>query len=279
METYRPQDHQNKGQTSYQDMYQDMYQDTYQDAYAQDTYQDNMQNGYEPDYQTGSYYGYQQDPDQVMEKEVVNKSFLFMVVALLITAGAALTTSPAIAIAMLRGNGYILLVVAEIAIVMISNWATSKNHAVLSAIMFAVYSYLTGVLFSVLFLVFTTASIAIVFFVTAGLFAIMAIFGMVTQKDLTTAGSICMMGLIGIILAGVVNLFMQNSALDTLICIIGVLIFVGLTAYDAQKLKNMAAFATGANVLTIALNGAFELYLDFINLFLKLLRLFGRRKD
>ena len=215
----------------------------------------------------------------LLAEEVIAKSFLFMVVALLITAGAALTTSPAVAIRMLTGNQFYILLVAEIAIVLVSNWALSKNNAILGGILFAVYSYLTGVTFSILFLAFTGSSIAVIFIVTAVLFGIMAVIGMVTKKDLTSVGNLLLMGLLGIILASLANLvFLKSGMADTIICSVGVLIFVGLTAYDAQKIKNRVAMSNGGNVLSLALMGAFDLYLDFINIFLKLLRLFGKRK-
>lgn len=212
-------------------------------------------------------------------EEVVTKSFLFMVVALLITAGAALTTSPAIAIRMLTGNSFYILLFAELGIVLASNWALSRNNAILGGVLFAVYSYLTGVTFSILFLAFTGSSIAVIFIVTAILFGIMAVIGLVTKKDLTSAGNLLLMGLIGIILASTANLiFLKSGMVDTVICSVGVLIFVGLTAYDAQKIKNRVAMSDSSNVLSLALMGAFDLYLDFINIFLKLLRLFGKRK-
>jgi len=220
-----------------------------------------------------------QNLKSIAGQEVVAKSFLFMVVALVITAGAALTTSPVVAIRMLSGYNFFILLCAELAIVAVSNWAVSRNNAILAGILFAVYSYLTGVTCSILFLAYTGSSMAAIFLITAGLFGIMAVFGLVTKKDLTSAGSLLMMGLIGIVIAGFVNLFLlRNSMLETVICAIGVLIFVGLTAYDAQKIKQMAAVSNNSNVLSLALLGAFELYLDFINLFLKLLRLFGKRK-
>ena len=212
-------------------------------------------------------------------EEVVAKSFLFMVVALLITAGAALTTSPAIAMRMLMGNSFYILLFAELGIVLVSNWALSRNNAILGGVLFAVYSYLTGVTFSILFLAFTGSSIAVIFIVTAILFGIMAVIGLVTKKDLTSAGNLLLMGLIGIILASMANLiFLKSGMVDTVICSVGVLIFVGLTAYDAQKIKNRVAMSDSSNVLSLALMGAFDLYLDFINIFLKLLRLFGKRK-
>ena len=199
----------------------------------------------------------------IATEKVVTKSFLFMVVALLITAFAALITSPATAIKMLSGGTFFILLIAEIAIVLIGNSAVKKNNAVLAGILYTVYSFLTGMTFSV----------------TAGMFGAMAIIGLTTDKDLTGVGSMCLMGLIGIILASLVNLvFLRNSMFDLVISIIGVVIFVGLTAYDTQKIKQMAMYSTVESENSLALFGAFQLYLDFINLFLKLLRIMGKRK-
>lgn len=218
------------------------------------------------------------DVKSVLCEEVVAKSFLFMVAALLITAYAAFTTSPKVAVRMLTGYNFYILLGAELLIVLVSNWAIKKNNAILAGVLFAVYSYLTGVTFSVLLRIFTVSSLASVFVLTAVLFGIMAVYGIATKRDLTTVGNLCLMGLIGIILAGLVNMFLRNSVFDTVISIVGVLIFVGLTAYDTQKIKKMVTYSNDGNVLTLALFGAFELYLDFINLFLKLLNLLGKRK-
>ena len=172
-----------------------------------------------------------------------------------------------------------LLLIAEIAIVLIGNSAVKKNNAVLAGILYTVYSFLTGMTFSVIILAYTGTSIAATFFVTAGMFGAMAIIGLTTDKDLTGVGSMCLMGLIGIILASLVNLvFLRNSMFDLVISIIGVVIFVGLTAYDTQKIKQMAMYSTVESENSLALFGAFQLYLDFINLFLKLLRIMGKRK-
>lgn len=212
-------------------------------------------------------------------EQVIAKSFLFMVAALIVTGLAAVTTTPALAYKMLSGYNFFILLGVDMAIVLLSNWAVSQNKAILAGVLFTVYSYLTGMTFSILFAVYTTASIATIFLVTAGLFGIMAIYGLATKTDLSSIGNILLMALIGIILISIVNVFvLKSTILDTIICIVGVLIFVGLTAYDTQKIKKMVAISNEDNVLSLALLGAFTLYLDFINLFLKLLRLLGKRK-
>lgn len=213
-------------------------------------------------------------------QEVISKSFIFMVIALGITAFASVTVSPMVAFRMMSGPGFILLFIAEIAIVLISNNAIKKNNPVLAGVLFAIYAYLTGVTFSVLFVAYTSASIASAFIVTAVTFAIMAVYGMLTKSDLSKMGNILMMGLIGIILSGFINLILFRSTLfDTLISAVGVLIFVGLTAYDAQKIKQMVAYSNDENVLSLSLMGAFQLYLDFINMFLRILSLMGKNRD
>jgi FtsH-binding integral membrane protein len=147
--------------------------------------------------------------------------------------------------------------------------------------MFVIYSVVNGVVLSSLFLAYTMTSLATTFFVTAGTFGVMAVIGSVTKKDLTKIGSYALMGLIGIIIASVVNIFVGNGIADIVISVIGILIFVGLTAYDAQKIKQMMLEADDVNDETqkLAVVGALSLYLDFVNLFLYLLRFFGRSRN
>jgi FtsH-binding integral membrane protein len=279
MQTYSPNNQQGNPAGSYRNNtgnygYDENYQ--YDNAYNGQDFMD-MDSGFEAD--DMSMMSGMQNLKSIVAEEVVAKSFLFMVVALLITAGAALTTSPVVAIKMLSGYNFFLLLFAELAIVAVSNWAVAKNNVILAGVLFAVYSYLTGVTCSVLFLIYTGTSMASIFLITALIFGVMAVFGLVTKKDLTSAGNLLMMGLLGIVIAGFVNLFiLKSSMFDTVLCAIGILVFVGLTAYDAQKIKRLAAVSNNDNVLTLAMFGAFQLYLDFINLFLKLLRLFGKRK-
>ena len=149
--------------------------------------------------------------------------------------------------------------------------------------LFALYSGLMGVLLAPIFIVYTQASITSTFFICAGTFVACSIYGWTTKKDLTSLGGFMMMGLIGIIIASLVNMFIQSSAMHYIIGYIGVIVFVGLTAYDTQKLKNMAltqpAGLDGSVARKGAILGALSLYLDFINLFLMLLRIFGQGRD
>lgn len=174
-----------------------------------------------------------------------------------------------------------ILIIAELGLVFTLSAAINKLSFPVAACLFAGYSILNGVTLSFIFLAYSMTSIATTFFVTAGTFASMAIIGTITRRDLTKIGSLLFMALIGLIIAGVVNIFLHNSMMDLIVSAIGVLIFVGLTAYDAQKIKQqMEAYGTEVNSQTqkLAILGALSLYLDFINLFLYLLRFFGKRE-
>jgi FtsH-binding integral membrane protein len=145
--------------------------------------------------------------------------------------------------------------------------------------LFMLYSAMVGVTSSVIFLVYTGASIVAAFMVTATMFGALALFGTVTKRSLAGVGQFMFMGLIGLIIASVVNIFLLNSALDFVISVVGVIVFTGLTAWDAQRLKQMAVALPDGRVGSYAVVGALSLYLDFINLFFFILRLFGGRRS
>lgn len=173
------------------------------------------------------------------------------------------------------------LIIAELAIVLILSLAINKLSFAMAAVMFVVYSILNGATFSVIFVVYTMTSIATTFFITAGTFGAMAFVGYTTKRDLSAIGRFLFMALIGLIIASVVNIFVASSTFDWLLSYVGVFIFVGLTAYDSQKIKRMLQeYGTEENDSTqkLALMGSLTLYLDFINMFLYLLRIFGRSK-
>ena len=175
-----------------------------------------------------------------------------------------------------------VLAIAEFGLVIGLTAALKKLSFPVAACMFLLFSILNGVTLSAIFVVYTMSSIATTFFVTAGTFAAMAFIGYTTKKDLTKIGGILLMALIGLIIASVVNIFLKNSMMDIVISAIGVLIFVGLTAYDAQKIKEMMLdCGTEVNDFTqkLAVFGALSLYLDFINLFLYLLRFLGKQRS
>ncbi len=173
-----------------------------------------------------------------------------------------------------------VVMLAPLGFVLFFSVRINKMSAGAAQAVFWAFAAAMGLSLSYIFAVYTGASITRVFFITAGTFAAMSLYGYTTKRDLTAWGSFLFMGLIGIIIAMVVNLFLQSSALNFAVSVIGVLVFVGLTAYDTQKIKEMYIESDGAAVMTKkAIMGALNLYLDFINLFIMLLRLFGSMRQ
>lgn len=214
---------------------------------------------------------------------LMRKVYVWMTLALVITGltSYGVATSPGILAAIYQNQILFWgLVIAEFALVFGVSAAINRISLSVATLMFILYSVINGALLSYIFLVYTTSSIATVFFITAGTFAAMAFVGYTTKTDLTSMGKFLLMGLIGLIIATVVNLFIKSSGFTLILSYVGVLIFVGLTAYDSQKIKQMLLQAPDASEASqkIALLGALSLYLDFINLFIYLLRIFGRRE-
>ena len=214
---------------------------------------------------------------------LMRKVYVWMTMALVITGFTAygVATSPGILQA-IYSNQILFwgLVIAEFALVIGVSAAINRLSLAMATLMFVLYSVINGALLSFIFLAYTASSIATVFFITAGTFAVMAFIGYTTKTDLTSMGKILMMALIGLIIATVVNLFIKSSSFTLILSYVGVLVFVGLTAYDSQKIKQMLLQApdAGEGTQKLALLGALSLYLDFINLFLYLLRIFGKRE-
>lgn len=172
------------------------------------------------------------------------------------------------------------LIIGELVLVMWLSAAARRMEAATATFLFLFYSALNGITMSVIFLVYTSGSIASTFFLTAGLFGIMSLYGYTTKTDLTSAGNFLFMALIGLILASLVNWWLQSPALYWITTYAGILIFTGLTAYDTQKIKALHAAGESDELATkAAILGALTLYLDFINLFLMLLRVMGRRRN
>lgn len=211
---------------------------------------------------------------------VMRQVYLRMFIALLVTALTSIyvISSPSI-ISALYTNNILLggLVIAEIALVITLSAAINKLNTTVTGIMLLLYSILNGVMLSAVFLVYTFSSIAYTFAITAGVFLAMSIYGFVTKKSLHSFGSYCIMGLFGIIIASIVNIFVHSSTLEWIVSFIGVGIFMGLTAWDTQKIKEAAYNIEASQVGKLAIIGALSLYLDFINMFLYLLRFFGNR--
>ena len=215
---------------------------------------------------------------------LMRKVYVWMTLALVITGITAygVASSPGV-ISALYSNQAIMwgLIIAEFALVIGISAAINRLSLATATMLFILYSAINGVMLSSVFLIYTASSIASVFFITAGTFAVMAFIGYTTKTDLTSMGKIIMMALIGLIIASLVNVFfVKSSGFDLIISYVGVLIFVGLTAYDSQKIKQMLLEApdAGAGAQKVALLGALSLYLDFINLFIYLLRILGKRE-
>lgn len=224
----------------------------------------------------------QENTNNAAARKFMTKVYGWMTAALIITAVSAWL--PMIFEPFNRlifGNPYMffVLIIAELALVFILSRSIHKLAPLTATLFFILYSVINGLTLSTIFITYKISSIYLVFFITAGMFFGMTIYGIFTKRDLSSAGRYLMMGLIGIIIASLVNFFLRSQPLDWLISVIGVGIFVGLTAYDTQKILKTAQFSDDSDTYKkIAIIGALELYLDFINLFLKLLRLFGKRK-
>ncbi len=217
-------------------------------------------------------------------KVLMRKVYLWMTLALMITGitAAGVANSPNI-LALIYSSQVVMwgIIIAEFGLVIYISARLEKLSLSTATTLFALYSILNGVMLSSIFLLYSTAIISKVFFITAGTFGVTALYGYGTKKDLSSLGNILFMALIGLVIATVVNVFMKSAMFDLILSYIGVIIFVGLTAWDSQKIKHMMMVQQDADesAQKLALIGALSLYLDFINLFLYLLRIFGRSND
>ena len=214
----------------------------------------------------------------------LSKVFLWMALGLAVTTAGSfwLLSQHDLFVAVVKNQWiFIGLVVAELALVF---WLSAKlmsMSAGLATTLFLAYSFLNGVTLSPIFMIYTGASVMTTFAVTAGTFFFFSLYGFTTKRDLTSMGGLMMMGLIGVILASVVNVFAKSSTLDWVITFIAIAVFMGLIAWDTQKLKAMHAmgFESPDAERKMTIIGALALYLDFVNLFIQLLRIFGKRRD
>ena len=216
-------------------------------------------------------------------RALMRKVYVWMTLALVITGVTAygVATSPGL-LSAIATNKLLFwgLIIAEFGLVVAISSAINSLSLTTATLLFVLYSVINGATLSFIFVLYTMSSIASVFFITAGTFAVMALIGYTTKTDLSSMGKILFMALIGLIIATIVNIFLKSSLMETVVSYIGVLIFVGLTAYDSQKIKQMLMMApdAGEAAQKLALLGALSLYLDFVNLFIYLLRIFGRRE-
>ncbi len=221
---------------------------------------------------------------QVSESSFISGVYLWMALGLLLSAGASfwLMSQPALLKAVFTNSWLFFgLIIAEFAMVIWLSAAALKMNEALVTILFCGYSFLNGVTLTSIFIIYTGVSVLTTFAVTAGTFFFFSLYGLTTKKDLTSIGSLAMMGLFGVIIASVVNIWLKSPAVMWVMTFVGIAVFLGLIAYDTQKLKRIHAM--GADTPEIqrraAILGALTLYLDFINLFLLLLRVFGRRRN
>lgn len=219
------------------------------------------------------------------QRTFVSKVFSWMFVALLITAGLsfAFGTNYELIRLLMSANGLTplgwVVMFAPVGLVLLMSFGFNRLSANAMTIIFIIYAALMGMSLGFIFMIYAMSTIFQAFIITAGMFGVMAFLGYTTKMDLTKFGSIMFMGLIGIVIASVVNLFMQSDALGYIISIVGVLVFTGLTAYDMQQIKRYGESAANGdeNTRKMVIFSALKLYLDFINLFLMILRLLGRK--
>lgn len=232
---------------------------------------------YNRDYKTMTYG----ESRAVAETSLIKNVYVWMTCALIITGLTAYYVAHSYeALSIIFGSkiAFYGLIFAEFGLVIGLSTAINRISALTATLMFILYSVINGALLSSLFMLYTISSIGTTFMITAGTFGVMALYGSITKTDLSKIGNICFMALIGIIIASVVNIFLKNSMMDMIISGVGVILFVGLTAWDSQKIKALLANAPDEEVgQKIAVLGALTLYLDFVNLFLYLLRFFGKR--
>jgi FtsH-binding integral membrane protein len=211
-----------------------------------------------------------------VERRFMAAVYRWMTVGLLVTAGVAWSVANSeAAMQLIFGNRLVFwgLIIAQFGMVIGLSAGVNRLSAGAAGGLFLVYSALNGATLASIFLVYTGASIATAFVVSAGTFLAMSIYGTVTKRDLTSWQSFLFMGLIGVVIASLVNIFLKSSMLSWVLSAAAVVVFTGLTAYDTQRLRRFAA--TGSEVAAMPVNGALALYLDFINLFLSVLRIFG----
>lgn len=238
------------------------------------------------DYKELDFRGFSAEQQLAMSEAfpvLMRKVYVWMTLALVITGFTAygVANSPGVLQA-IYSNSIVFwgLIFAEFALVIGVSSAINRLSLTTATLMFILYSVINGALLSYIFLAYTASSVSTVFFITAGTFGAMALVGYTTKTDLTSLGKILFMALIGLIIATLVNVFIKSSGMTLILSYIGVLVFVGLTAYDSQKIKQMLLQApdAGEGAQKLALLGALTLYLDFVNLFIYLLRIFGKRE-
>lgn len=222
--------------------------------------------------------------DQLSESNFISNVYRWMGLGLLVSMAGSwwLMSQPGLLQAIFTKQIYFFgIIIAEFALVIWLSMAARTMSAGLATGLFLVYSFLNGLTLTSVLLIYTATSVMTTFGITAATFLFFSIYGATTHKDLTSVGALCGMGLLGVIIASVVNIFLKSSVMGWVLTFVGIAVFLGLIAYDTQKLKAIHAmgFESEESKKRVAILGALTLYLDFINLFLMLLRVFGRRRD
>ena len=215
-----------------------------------------------------------------MQNQILSKTFGWMFIGLLVTflTGYIIASNPNMLFNVMSSTGIIVIVLLELALVIFLSARITKMKPITAKISFLLYSFVSGLTFSSIFIIYEVSSILFVFLITSIIFAVFAVIGAVTKLDLTKIGTYLLMALFGVILCTIVNIFLNSASFDLFLSIVVVLIFIGLTAYDVQRISKMGSL----NMLpedNLAIYGALELYLDYINLILHLLSLFGSRDN
>lgn len=226
-------------------------------------------------------YGFPSASDVVAQASAsafMARVYRWMTTGLVITAGTAFFVAQSQELFSLVMSFYLPLVIAQLAMVFVVSAFATRLSAPIAGALFLGYSLLTGLTLSAIFFRYSLGSISTSFFITASMFGAMSAYGTVTKKNLSAWGTFLFMGLVGVLVAGIVNIFVQSEMLGFVKSCAAVLVFAGLTAYDTQRLRELHVSAGGEGVGSLAINGALMLYLDFINLFLNILRLFGSRR-
>ncbi len=239
----------------------------------------NNYNGYDSYNQNTTQANYYNSADREdIRSKIFTRTYLIMLASLLVTAFAATITATVASPAAFQ-NLFTPMLIIELVVAIGASAVLSKGNTAVAAVLYAIYTVVNGVTMAVIFFAYDIASIQQAFMITALLFGVMAVIGTITKADLTNLGAILTMALIGVILVSVVNMIFGYTGMDMAINYVVVFIFIGLTAYDAQKTKVLAENATYADINRCALFSGMQLYLDFINLFLRILAIMGKRRN
>ena len=227
------------------------------------------------------FYSAERVADASYVSRIMKRVYLKMFLAMIVTAVTSFVCMnvPAVFFTLMNNSGlYFGLLIAEVVLVFVLAGALNKLSSPVASLIFYVYSILNGVVLSAILAAYTASSVFSTFVITAAVFGTMTVYGYVTKSDLSRVGTFLFMALIGLLICTIVNIFMKSSTMEWIISFAGVVIFIGLTAWDTQKIKQMAAMTDGSQAGKLATIGALSLYLDFVNLFLYLLRFFGNRE-